>query len=245
MNQPQSTSEPGFGALFWQWVRRPRWSVVAPLLLIAFTGVFAWQIFLSQSEVEQGLIELNAAYREARPIEARLAGFSYAPYSGGAVKVNGDNLKRAESILFTQAKKSKTPAALYALGKFHLVNTNFDEAIQQFEAAGKRDPNNALLHNDFGVALMEKASRQQEGNPSADLAQSRVHLEQATKLDRNAMEPLFNLALLNHRLGLWEQAKEDWQTYLKNDTRSRWAEEAKQYLSEVEERKQQTPKPKE
>jgi hypothetical protein len=59
------------------------------------------------------------------------------------------------------------------------------------------------------------------------------------------LEPLFNLALLYHRQGLWEQAEASWQTYLKNDTRSRWAEEAKHYLSEIAEKKKSAPKTKE
>lgn len=208
-----------------------------PILLIAFTGVFAWQIFLSQSEVDQGLAELRAAYREARPLEARLADFSYAPYSNGLVKFNENKFKLAEGILSTQAEKLKTPAALYALGKFHLAHRKFDEAIQQFEAALKSDANNTALQNDLGVALMEKAWLEQAGNNSADFTQSRTYLERAIKSDRNAMEPLFNLALLQYRQGLWEQAGESWKTYLKNDLRSSWAEEAKRYLREVEEKK--------
>lgn len=234
MNAPPSTSEPGFGFSFWQWVKRPRWSVIVPILLVAFTGVFAWQIFLSSSEVDQGLTELNAAYREARPLEARLAGFSYAPYSEGQVKINGNKLKLAESLFSAQAAKEKTPEVLYALGKFHLAQRKFDEAVEEFETALKSDAKNPALQNDFGVALMEKAWRQRTGNQPVDLTTSRVWLEQAIKFDRNALEPLFNLALLQQRQGLWEQAQESWKTYLKNDLRSNWAAEAKRYLSEIE-----------
>jgi tetratricopeptide (TPR) repeat protein len=248
MNQSPSISASGFGASIWQWMRRPRWSVVAPLLLVAFTGVFAWQIFLSQSEVEQGLIELNAAYREARPLEARIAGFSYAPYARGESKFNENKLKLAETILSTQVDKLKSPAAWQAQGKYYLAKGKFDEAIQQFVAALQGVPNPAPLHNDFGVALLEKAEkarREQTQAYAAELLQSRAHLEQAIQLDRNALEPLFNLALLYHRQGLWEQAEASWQTYLKNDTRSRWAEEAKHYLSEIAEKKKSAPKTKE
>lgn len=244
MDQP-STSEPGFGALFWQWIRRPRWSVAAPLLLIAFTGVFAWQIFLSPSEVDQGLIELNAAYRETRPLEARIAGFSYAPYALLTGKINEGKLKLAESILSPQPNKPQSPMALYAFGKFLLANGKFAEAIRQFEMALKSDPNNPSLHNDLAVALMEEAFPQPMDKKSDYLTQSREHLEQAIKLDRNATEPLFNLALLYHRQDLWKQAEESWQTYLKNDTRSGWAEEAKRYLREMKEKKMLSPQPKE
>jgi tetratricopeptide (TPR) repeat protein len=247
MDHPSTTesgTESGFGALFWQWVRRPRWSVAAPLLLIAFTGVFAWQIFLSSSEVDQGLIELNAAYREARPIEARITGFSYAPFSSGTAKINEGKLTLAESILSPQTDKPPSPMASYAFGKFLLAKGKFGEAIRQFETALKNGSNNASLHNDLAVALMEEAFPQPADRKSDYFAQSRAHLEQAIKLDRNALEPLFNLALLYHRQGLWGQAEESWQTYLKNDTRSGWAEEAKRYLNETEAKKKQTESPK-
>ena len=236
------TAEAGFGTSFWQWVKRPRWSVAAPVLLLAFAGVFVWQIFLSTSEVDQGLTELNAAYRAARPLEARLAGFSYAPYAKGVVKLNDNKLKLAADLLSAQAEKLKTPVALSALGKFHLAQRQFEAAIQQFETALKSDANSTQLQNDLGVALMEKAWLESNGNKSADFTASRTHLEQAIKLDRNALEPLFNLALLQQRQGWWEQAEESWKTYLKNDVRSSWAEEAKRYLSEIEAKKKQPSK---
>ena len=132
--------------------------------------------------------------------------------------------------------------ALSALGKFHLAQRQFEAAIQQFETALKSDANSTQLQNDLGVALMEKAWLESNGNKSADFTASRTHLEQAIKLDRNALEPLFNLALLQQRQGWWEQAEESWKTYLKNDVRSSWAEEAKRYLSEIEAKKKQPSK---
>ena len=237
MNEPPSTSASELNASFWQWVKRPHWSVAAPILLIAFTGVFAWQIFLSPSPVDQGVIELRAAFRAARPLEARLAGFSYAPYSDGVAKVNEQNLKVATELLTTQAEKLKTPAALYALGKLHLARRQFADALSQFEAALKGNPNQAALQNDMGVALMEKAWLARTGNRPIEFSDSRKFFEEAIRLDRDALEPLFNLALLAHRQGLWAQAEEGWKTYLKNDVRSTWAEEAKRYLNEIQEKR--------
>lgn len=242
MNEPPSTSASEVGASFWQWVKRPHWSMAAPILLIAFTGVFAWQIFLSQSEVDQGLAELSAAYREARPMESRLSGFSYAPYTKGVTKFNENKFKQAEGLLNAQAEKLKSPSAFYALGKLHLARQQFADALQQFEVALKSDPNNAALRNDLGVALMEQVWSARGATHPVDLSESRKHLEQAIQLDHTALEPLFNLALLQHRQGLWEQAEEQWNLYMKNDVRSKWAEEAKRYLGEIQEKKKGKPK---
>lgn len=233
MNEPPSTVDDDFVASFWRWVKRPHWSVAAPILLVAFTGVFAWQIFLSGSELDQGLLELSAAYRAARPFEARLTAFSYAPYAGGRTQRNEQTFKTAEGILSAQADKLKTPAAFYARGKLALAQGQFDSALQQFEAALQGDANLAVLHNDFGVALMEKAWQARTGNQAVDFTASRTHWEQAMQADRHATEPLFNRALSFQRQGLWEQAEAAWQLYLKNDMRSGWATEAKRYLEEI------------
>lgn len=233
--------ELGFRASLWQWLRRPHWSVVAPVLLIVFTGAFAWQIFFSQTELDKGLAALNATYRIARPLETRIAGFGYAPYDSSKVLFDENKFKLAEGFLFKQTAQLNTPSALHARGKFKLANHKLDEAQQQFDAALKLDPNNAQLHNDLGVAWLEKASLQRTA-PDADqqFAQSRTHLEQALQLDRHNLEALFNLALLDFRQGLWKQAEEGWELYLTKDARSGWAQEAKNYLSQIKTLKQQT-----
>ena len=230
-----------FRAWFWRWLRRPGWSVILPVLLIVFTGVFAWQIFFSQSELDKGLTALKATYRTARPVEARIAAFGYAPFEAGASRFDENQLKRAEDWLLVKTKDLHTPALLHARGQFHLARGSFDNAIQQFEAALKLDPNNAPLHSDLGVAWLEKATHDRASSQSNQLfAQSRQHLEQALQLDANHLEALFNLALLEFRQSLWKQAEERWQLYLKKDERSGWAQEAKTYLNRSKALQQQT-----
>ncbi|HEX4950353.1 MAG TPA: tetratricopeptide repeat protein [Blastocatellia bacterium] len=238
MIQTPPTAESGYRTLLWHWVRRPGWSVIAPILLTAFAGVFAWQIFFSQSDLDKGLAALAAAHRSARPFEARIAGFSHAPYSG-TVQVDSHKFKLAESLLQPQLESEKTPAVVYARGKFLLTQQKFDEAIQQFELARQNDPNNPQLCNDLGAAWLEKATAQRTAAEATQwFAQSRRHLEQALQLDRNLSEALFNLALLKSRLGLWDEAEEGWQAYLLHDARSGWAQEAKAYLNRIKTLKQ-------
>ena len=241
MASEQPKVELCFRASLWQWVRRPHWSVVAPVLLIVFTGTFAWQIFFSQTELDKGLAALNATYRVGRPFEARLAGGGYLPYDSGKAIFDERNWKLAEEFLFTRTTSLNTPAALHARGKFKLATQLFDEAMHQFEAALKLDPNNASLHNDLGVAWLEKATLQQTSpDASQQFAQSRLHLEQSLQLDPRSLEALFNVALLDFRQGLWKQAEEGWELYLTKDARSGWAQEAKTYLNQIKTLKQQT-----
>src|ERR1041384_78008 len=75
------------------WIRlfQPRWKIAAfaTLILIAAFGV--WRAFFFHTPVERGLVALNTAYKQERPLEARVTGMSYAPYSakrGGAENVD-------------------------------------------------------------------------------------------------------------------------------------------------------------
>ena len=65
-------------------------------------------------------------------------------------------------------------------------------------------------------------------------------LEQALQLERQNLEAIFNLALLDFRQGLWKQAEDGWELYLTKDGRSGWAQEAKNFLNQIKTLKQQT-----
>jgi CHAT domain-containing protein len=130
-------------------------------------------------------------------------------------------------------------AAHHAMGRFHLARKNFDDAVAEFEAALKTASNDARLHSDLGAALMEKSDLEALGKSGRDprtLDRSLEHLNRAIELDDSLLEPLFNRALLRQNLGQLFQAKEDWDNYLKKDSTSPWAEEARRNLKLIEER---------
>src|SRR5437879_6592976 len=54
--------------------------IAAFALLIAAVALGAWRIFFHQSEVDKGLLALNSAYSDQRPIESRSSTFDYAPF---------------------------------------------------------------------------------------------------------------------------------------------------------------------
>src|SRR5437868_6299868 len=49
------------------------------LLAVLVCGIGLWAAFFRQSDVNRGLLALQAAYKEQRPIKARISGFAYAP----------------------------------------------------------------------------------------------------------------------------------------------------------------------
>lgn len=225
----------------------------ASLLLIAAFGV--WRIFFFQSDVNKGLIALNAAYRDQRPVEARITQLDYAPYvttrGNGPDHVNTLELDRAERILLDAVRDNSSAASHHALGNVYLAKKELEKAIEQFEAALKRDPGKAQIYADLGAAWLEKgkisldkgrvnATGSESGKGMEELGRSLDNLKKALDLDNTLLDALFNKALAEQYMMLYSQAEQDWREYLKRDSTSRWAEEVGRYLKFLEERKATT-----
>jgi CHAT domain-containing protein len=216
------------------------------------------------ARLDKGMVALNQAYRERRLVKARITELQYAPFreTRGGPEADGEQAgidlparRRAFDLLDDAVRENQTAgatgaagavgspeaaaAAHHAMGRFHLARKNFDDAIAEFEAALKTAPNDVRLHSDLGAALMEKSDLEASGKSGRDprtLDRSLEHLNRAIELDYSLLEPLFNRALLRQNLGQLFQAKEDWDNYLKKDSTSPWAEEARRNLKLIEER---------
>src|SRR5947199_7869559 len=103
--------------------------IAAFALIIAAVAFGAWRIFFHQSDVDKGLLALNAAYREQRPVEARISKFDYAPYlttrGPGSERIDQNELRRAELTLLDAQVKNPTSAVHHALGKVYLAKKQF------------------------------------------------------------------------------------------------------------------------
>jgi CHAT domain-containing protein len=242
------------GPLWWAHLFNSPMRIGVSALVIVAVALATWQLILRQSDVDKGLVALNDAYREQRPIEARISQLDYAPFSvtRGAEpeRVNSVARDRAERILLDAVAENPTPAAHHALGKLYLANKNFDKSIEQFEQALNADPKNSQIYADLGAAWLEKGKISLDkgrANPSSpelgkgmeELGRSLENLNKA--LENNpSLEALFNRALAEQYMTLYEQAEQDWREYLKRDSTSLWADEARRNLKKLEERKAKT-----
>ncbi|HJQ27006.1 MAG TPA: CHAT domain-containing protein [Blastocatellia bacterium] len=229
---------------FWS-SRRVYLSLAAAVILIAI-GLGTWRAFFYQSDVSKGLQALNQAYRNQRPTEARITGLNYAPQppaTRGSQDEKFDRAarNRAERILQDEAEAHPGAQSFHALGQLYLAEHRLDEAIEQFEKAVKLDDKNAQLHSDYGAALLEKGKAERSADDSGksleDFARSLEHLSKALEFDGSLLEALFNRAILYQYMGLPQQAEEDWKKYIQKDSGSRWADEARQNLRRLEEKK--------
>jgi tetratricopeptide (TPR) repeat protein len=184
-------------------------------------------------------------YREQRPLESRISSLNYAPYvttrGPGDERIDQNELRRAELTLLDALNKNPTPEVRHALGKVFLAKKEFDKAIEQFDEALKGAPKDAQIYSDLGAAWLEKGRIDRDGKEAGkgmeELGRAQESLGKALELNPNVLEAQFNRALCRQYLMLSQQAAEDWREYLKRDSTSPWAEEARRKLRVLEDEK--------
>lgn len=224
---------------------------MAALLIVATTGFVIWRIVTTPSDLDKGLLALNEAYRQQRPIEARVSAVGHAPFiaprNNEPPPVNTFERDNAQRFLSDALKDDADADSYHALGKFYLLERDIGEAIEYLEQARKFDPKNAQILADLGAAYLEKAkqeldtsrdpSGQAGGKALEHLGRSLEYLKQALERDPNLLEALFNRALVHEYQDLSNQAEADWRAYLEKDPTSPWAAEARERLKSVEGKK--------
>jgi CHAT domain-containing protein len=243
-------------ARLWKSINQPFFSspigIAFAALALVVVGLAIWRAgFFRSSDVDQGLVALKEAYRQERPVEARISNFDYAPFiatrGNEPERVNALERSRAERLLLDAVKDHPGADSYHALGKFYLLQKDADKAIEYFEQARKADPNDAQIYADLGAAYLEKGKRELDtardgagasgGKGLEYLGRSLEYLRQALEHNPNLLEALFNLALVHQYQGLDRQAETDWRAYLEKDPSSQWAVDAQQRLKLLQEKK--------
>ena len=110
----------------------PSFAVAASSIGVAVVGLVVWNTLFTQSNLQKGLLALNEAYRQERPVEARISELAYAPYSvtrGEPPKVNTLERSRAESLLSEAFSEDPNAETHHALGRMYLLQRQPDKAI--------------------------------------------------------------------------------------------------------------------
>ena len=229
-----------------------RWNLAfTPYLKLAAAAVIAiglalgiWRPLFSKSEIEKGVSALARAYSVERPTDARLTGLGYARYPNTRRgdeprSVDVESLLFAEVTLLSEVAERPSADAHHALGEVYLSKGNYEAAINHFEEALKAEPNNAKFESDYGAALLEMGKAEPDRGKALDLiSQACERFKRATALDEAHLEALFNLALCHLEMSLDDQAEDAWRRYLEKDPDSKWADEVRQRLASLEQRKQ-------
>ncbi|HKR14914.1 MAG TPA: CHAT domain-containing protein [Pyrinomonadaceae bacterium] len=222
----------------------PYLAIAAIFIVGLGVGFIMWRSVKSRTDLDRGLVAFNAAFREERPVEARLSSLQYAPLSnqrrGGNARVDYVQRDLAGSLLLKAVADNPSPGTHNALGQYYLADKQFDKAIDQFNQALALDPKDGKSHLDLGAALIEKGKLDQGGTGIQDFSRSIQHLNKGLELKRGSLEGYFNRALAYQYMMLSSDAEAAWKQYLQHDATSPWAEEAKRNLQTLEESSKRT-----
>lgn len=122
-----------------------------------------------------------------------------------------------------QTEGNRTPDAMHARGIAHLVLKETTEAVDELTAVAKARPDDARIWSDLAAALLEN----REYKKALDAAR-RAHYLDSLQPEAKA---ILNAAY--QRSGDAEIAA--WNDYLKHDSTSRWANEAREKLKGLQE----------
>jgi tetratricopeptide (TPR) repeat protein len=194
-----------------------RWwvAIAATIVLVAAVGTFTY------SRYHDPLAKVSDAYVQLskRPIEGRLSGFPFVPWSANRGKSDETDAPlmilqwKAASVTELRGKDGKT---LHARGVAHLLSGDAETATVELSQAANAEPANARYWNDLAVAQI--AARRPEAALSA--------AERSLAIPPPLQDALFNRALALEALGRRGEAHQAFDQYLATDRTSPWAAEA-------------------
>ncbi len=219
------------------WFAVPRLAA-AGVSVLAIIAAGSW--FVVQRKQPAAADQLLArAYTEKRTLELRVAGASYAPLRvslGPAASFTSrpPALLKAEALIASQlAAKPSDPAWLQAEARADVLEGKYDAAVQALRRALELQPRSPALLIDLGTAYFQRALQEDR---KEDFGAAYEYLSQALQGQPDEPVALFNRAIVAEHQFLYTQALEDWEHYLKVDSSSQWAEEARNRANAVREK---------
>jgi CHAT domain-containing protein len=225
----------------WQvWLAFPRLAM-AGVTLIAVIGVGSWfAVRRNQPAAAEHL--LAHAYTDKRTLELRIAGAAHAPMRvsrGPATSFTSRPaaLLKAEALIATQLEAHPAdPSWLQANAQANILEGKYDAAVEELHRALELNPRSPTLLTDMATAEFQRAL---EDNRDQDFGAAFESLSQALKISPDDPVALFNRAIVAEYLFLYQQAVDDWDHYLRVDSSSQWADEARHRADAVREKLKQ------
>lgn len=222
------------------WIRRPltlwlAYSGALSILLAAFVPGLI-QHFSSLAIAQRAT---NRAYLASRALPLRFAGVGYALVTVER-SVETSRLGGPAELLDAEAlvkhgvdAHPDDPQWLQLEGRLNLLEGNEDAAIAELERASSLRPGDAELLSDLGAAYYQKAGKTDDPQFYAQAFESF-----SKGLERKASDQvlLFNKALGAQRIAAPHVEQEAWEAYLRVDSRSGWANEARRDLDKVKQK---------
>lgn len=222
------------------WVAVPRLALVGAAVVVA-VAVGSW---IEGQRHQPAAAErlLARAYTEKRTLELRIAGADYAPLRvslGAAASFTSrpPALLKAEALIGSQLQSHPAdPAWLEAKAQADMLEGRYDAAVESLRHGLEIEPDTPVLLIDLATAYFQRALQEDR---KEDLGSAYEALSLALKQRPDDPVALFNRAIVAEHQFLYQQARDDWEHYLRVDSGSEWAEEARNRADAVREKLKQ------
>ena len=149
---------------------------------------------------------------------------------------------RAESIIAEHLRNNPNNVEfLDAKARADLIDGNFDSAIESVQRAMETQPLSPVLMTDLATAYFARA---EATGQAIDYGRAIDNLGKVLAASPNDSLALFNRAICEERMFLYDDAVADWEHFLKAEPDPAWREEGRQWLEDLsrtmEERKHST-----
>ena len=204
-------------------------AILIALLLFLINPIGKYMDYKAMSLINNGnaLLAENISPVYTMPLRP-YGGFSWIEYE--AYRGEEQNIISAQEndikALFERALtiRKNNPQVLSYAGNFYLISGNFTQAKSLFERATQLQSNNAIAANGLGIIYYAK----NDSNKAIEF------FLLAKKSDPNFLEARYNLAFLYTKMGKYQEARKEWREYLKMDSSSEWADNAREMLKKIE-----------
>jgi tetratricopeptide (TPR) repeat protein len=218
--RPETNQE----AAWLRWRTAPRLALTTAGLLAALIAGY-WYEFQRSPEKQVGQL-LAQAGSARRFSELRFEGSRYASLGEGLKREPASTflsspgeLLKAEALIYDQlGAHPSDPFWLRAKARADLLDGKYDAAQAALRRAWQLDPKSPEILTDLATAFFQQK----------DYAAAYETLSQALSLRPDDPLALFNRAVVSENQFLYRQALEDWERYLKVDSNSQWAVEARE-----------------
>jgi tetratricopeptide (TPR) repeat protein len=188
------------------------------------------QFYLNFSEAESRVVAFQSEARDRQVAreKAQRQSEAQAFFEKGAQLENSNQFKHWSEVraLYQKALDLDPECASAAVNigtLFYNYSRDLKEAEKYYKTAIKINPLYSLAHFNLGNVYDERA----------DWRRAKQHYELAIETQPGYADAHYNLALLLQNLGQVMPAASHWQTFLKLDPRSDWAEVARRELAKL------------
>jgi tetratricopeptide (TPR) repeat protein len=206
-----------------------KYAVAAAILIVIIGGTLIRQRVGTRSDPIA--VMASAAPVRVRSVEPRLSGFEWAPYrnvmGNSSPHSSGEELvaRGVAGRVLNQLRSDDSARGLHAKGVAHLLRDDAAAALSLLRKSARLTPLDARVWNDLAAALYIHDQDDAELREALGAARRAVHL------DPRLSEAYFNVALVLERIGSKAEIRAAWTEYLRHDSTSGWAEEARNRLA--------------